>query len=108
MPDIKWETLSLDELKAIQKDAAKAIASFESRARNEALAAVAAKAKEMGFTLDELLGGAKQKGSKAAPKYCHPQNPSKTWTGKGRQPNWVKEALKAGQSMDDLLIVKDS
>ena len=44
MTDIKWDMLSLDELKDIQKKAAKAIASFEARKRKEALAAVEAKA----------------------------------------------------------------
>lgn len=104
MTDIKWDSLSLDELKAIQKDAAKAIASFEARKRKEALAAVEAKAAEMGFSLGDLVGGAKTKSTKSAPKYCHPENPAMTWTGKGRQPNWIKEALANGKSLDDLLI----
>ena len=106
MTDINWDALSLDELKDIQKTAAKAIASFEARKRNEALAAVEAKAAEMGFSLNELTGAAKTKGTKSAPKYCHPENPAKTWTGKGRQPNWVKDALANGKAMDDLLIIK--
>lgn len=104
MTDIKWDSLSLDELKAIQKDAAKAIASFESRKRKEALAAVEVKAAEMGFSLGDLVGRAKTKSTKSAPKYCHPENPAMTWTGKGRQPNWIKEALANGKSLDDLLI----
>mgnify|MGYP001804047214 CR=1 FL=1 len=74
--DIKWDDLSLEELKDIQKQATKAINSFEARKRKEALAAVEAKAAEMGFSLSELTGGAKSNGSKAAPKYCHPENPA--------------------------------
>ncbi|WP_299587701.1 H-NS histone family protein [uncultured Tateyamaria sp.] len=104
--DIKWDDLSLEELKDIQKQATKAINSFEARKRKEALTAVEAKAAEMGFSLSELTGGAKPKGSKAAPKYCHPENPAKTWTGRGRQPNWVKDALANGKNLDDLLIAK--
>ncbi|MEL6465494.1 MAG: H-NS histone family protein [Pseudomonadota bacterium] len=106
MKDINWDALSLDELKDIQKKATKAIESFEARKRKEALAAVEAKAAEMGFSLRELTGHTKTKITKSAPKYCHPENPAKTWTGKGRQPNWVKDALANGQSLDDLLIVK--
>ncbi|WP_415402453.1 H-NS family nucleoid-associated regulatory protein [Tateyamaria sp. SN3-11] len=106
MTDIKWDALSLSELKDIQKKAAKAIQSFEARKRKEALAAVEAKAVEMGFSLSELTGGAKPKGTKSAPKYCHPENPAQTWTGKGRQPNWVKDALANGIAIEDLLIVK--
>ena len=106
MTDIKWDALSLSELKDIQKKAAKAIQSFEARKRKEALAAVEAKAVEMGFSLSELTGGAKPKGTKSAPKYCHPENPALTWTGKGRQPNWVKDALANGTALEDLLSVK--
>lgn len=106
MKDINWDALSLDDLKDIQKKATKAIESFEARKRKEALAAVEAKAAEMGFSLSELTGGAKTKGTKSAPKYSHPENPAKTWTGKGRQPNWVKDALANGKTLEDLLIIK--
>lgn len=30
----------------------------------------------------------------------------KTWTGKGKQPNWIVEGLKKGKSKDDYLIAK--
>ncbi|WP_415404111.1 H-NS family nucleoid-associated regulatory protein [Tateyamaria sp. SN3-11] len=106
MKDIDWDALSLDDLKNIQKKAAKAIEGFETRKRKEALAAVEAKAAEMGFSLSELTGGTKTKSTKSAPKYCHPENPAKTWTGKGRQPNWIKEALANGKTLEDLLILK--
>ena len=106
MTEVNWDALSLNELKDIQKKATKAIENFEARKRKEALAAVEAKAAEMGFSLSELTGGAKTKGAKSAPKYCHPENPDKTWTGKGRQPNWVKNALGAGKTLEDLLIQK--
>ncbi|RME57731.1 H-NS histone family protein [Candidatus Parcubacteria bacterium] len=37
------------------------------------------------------------------PKYRNPDNPSETWTGRGRQPKWVQQALER-YSLDDLLI----
>ncbi|QBF32316.1 H-NS family nucleoid-associated regulatory protein [Thalassococcus sp. S3] len=106
MTDIDWDALSLEELKQIQKQAEKAIASFEARRRKEALAAVEAAAAEMGFTLNDLMGAPKTRASKAAPKYAHPENPALTWSGRGRQPNWVKAALENGSTLDDLLIAK--
>lgn len=93
----------------VKKDIEKAITTFEERKRLEAIAAVEAKVKEMGFTLAELTGG-KSNGKAGAPvsvpKYVHPENPTVTWTGRGRQPRWIKEALQAGKSLDDFLIVK--
>jgi DNA-binding protein H-NS len=31
-----------------------------------------------------------------------------TWTGRGRQPDWIKSALENGQSKDEFLIVQES
>lgn len=98
-------TLSLEALKKLKRDVEKAIENFESRKRKEALAAIEEKAKEMGFSLSELTGGAApKKASKVAPKYADPQDPSQTWTGRGRKPKWVEAALSSGKSMDDLAI----
>ncbi|WP_095589611.1 H-NS family nucleoid-associated regulatory protein [Actibacterium ureilyticum] len=108
MAKINLDKMSLAELKSLQKDVEKAINSFEKRQRSEALAAVEAKAKEMGFSLNELVGGAAAKGRKMPlpPKYAHPENSSLTWSGRGRQPAWIKDALEAGKSLDDFLIEK--
>jgi DNA-binding protein H-NS len=98
-----------DELKTLQKDVEKTITTFEERKRIEALAALEARAKEMGFSLAELTGGkskGKAGGPVSVPKYVHPENPAVTWTGRGRQPGWIKEALQAGKSLDDFLIAK--
>lgn len=43
-------------------------------------------------------------GVKVAPKYRSPAG--ELWTGRGRQPTWVVEALAAGRTMDDLLIAQ--
>jgi DNA-binding protein H-NS len=109
MADTDLSAMSLDELKTLHKDVEKAIRTFEERKRLEALVALEAKAKEMGFSLSELTGG-KSKGkagqATSLPKYVHPENPAVTWTGRGRQPSWIKDALQAGRSLDDFLIVK--
>jgi DNA-binding protein H-NS len=104
MQNIDLSDMSLDELKKLQKDVTKAIDTFKERQRLEALAAVEAKAREMGFSLSELTGGTKKGGSAGVPKYVHPENPALTWTGRGRQPRWIKEGLESGKSLDDFLI----
>lgn len=98
-------TLSLAELKKLQKDVAKAIDEFKDRERKAALAAAEAAAKEHGFSLAQLLDEKAVKPRKTvAPKYANPENPSETWSGRGRKPRWVVAALDAGKSLDDLLI----
>ena len=98
--------LDLKELKKLQADVAKAIATFEDRAKKQAISALEEKAREFGFSLSELTGGAasKRSGGSVAPKYAHPENASLTWTGRGRKPKWVIEALNAGKSLADLAI----
>ena len=38
------------------------------------------------------------------PKYRNPTVPSETWSGRGKQPLWVKEQLQAGRKLDRFLI----
>jgi DNA-binding protein H-NS len=98
--------LNLTELKKLHADVTKAIDGYEDRKKKVARSTLEAKAKEMGFSLAELLGYApkERKRRPAAPKYCHPGNSSLTWTGRGRQPKWVAEALAAGKALSDLAI----
>ena len=98
------DKLSLEDLKKLQKQVGKAIGDFEIKRRNDALKAIEAKAKEHGFTLSELSGKAKAKPKASPPKYRHPENPSVTWSGRGRQPGWIKEGLAAGKSLEDYAI----
>ncbi|MEM8575569.1 MAG: H-NS histone family protein [Pseudomonadota bacterium] len=100
----KIDKLSLDELKTLQKQVAKAIDGFETKQRKEALAAAEAAVKKFGYSLSDLTGKTKAKPKAAPPKYRHPENPAVTWSGRGRQPAWIKEGLEAGKSLDDYAI----
>lgn len=44
------------------------------------------------------------KGSKIAPKYRNPDNPSETWSGRGQYPRWMSAAIAAGRKPEDFLI----
>jgi len=102
---IDLEKMSLEELKQLQKDVDKAIKGFEERKRAEAQARLDAVAKEMGFSLNDLMGGkGKKSKSTLPPKYMHPEDPTLTWTGRGRKPKWLTEALDAGKSLEDFEI----
>lgn len=97
--------MPLEELKALQKSIAKAIATYEQRQKAEARKALEEHAKDLGFKLEELVNenaGKKSKTS-APPKYKNSES-GKTWSGRGMKPRWVKEYLDNGGSIDDLLI----
>jgi len=105
MADYDLEALSLSELKKMQKDVAKAISTFEDRQKAEARAKVEALARDLGYSLAELVGTeTKPSRAPATAKYRHPENPSLTWSGRGRKPQWFIEALAAGKTAEDLTI----
>jgi DNA-binding protein H-NS len=102
---IDLSKMNLDELKELQKDLPKAIEEFTERRRREALAAAKEAAAAAGFSLEELVGKpSKPKGCFLPAKYRHPENPEVTWSGRGRRPAWIKEALDEGKSLEDFAI----
>lgn len=102
---IDLETLSLTELKKLQKDVGKAIDTYEDRELRAAAAEAEAVLRERGFSLAQVLQmGVSKPKSKVAPKYANPADPTQTWTGRGRKPHWVTAALEEGKTLDDLVI----
>jgi DNA-binding protein H-NS len=99
------EAMSLDDLKKLSRDVERAIASFEDRKRREARKAMERVAREFGLSVEEVVGSQKapSRASKSAPKYRNPANPADTWSGRGRQPAWYKDAIAKGKSPDSML-----
>ncbi len=68
--------------------------------------AAEAAANRHGFSLNDLMG-TKKAGAKrapAAPKYRNPADASQTWSGRGRQPAWFKEAISKGTDPEKMAI----
>lgn len=70
----------------------------EKEARRQAQQEMKQVAHKYGLNLEDIAAevskGAKGSGSsrgKVPPKYRHPDDPQKTWTGRGHKPVWVKE-----------------
>ena len=104
MSDHDFDTMSLDELKRLKKDLDKAIANYDDRRKAEARRDLEEKAREYGFSLSELADVKTTKRAAVAPKYRNPGNPEQTWSGRGRQPTWFREAIVVGMEPDDLKI----
>lgn len=103
---IDLSKLSRLELIELKSEIDVAIENAETRERQEALKAAEEAAAKFGFSLDEIAGNgrAMPKKSKAAAKYRNPENPKETWSGRGRKPRWVHDALTAGLDISDLEI----
>lgn len=99
------EKMSLADLKALHKDIEKAIKTYEARKLAEARAALEEKARELGVSLEAVLGGKPARtASSAVPKYRHPENASLTWSGRGRTPKWIADHEVKGGSREDYAI----
>lgn len=101
--ELELEKMSLRELRDLRNKIDKAISTFEERRKREALAAVENAAREFGFSFADLAE-VKSSRSKVAPKYANPNDPDATWTGRGRKPRWVQDALDNGKKLEDLEI----
>jgi DNA-binding protein H-NS len=95
--------LDRDELLQLQKDVEAALRTYQKRKRDEVLSEMQKVAERHGLALKDVMQGGPKR-SVQVPKYKHPENRALTWSGRGRQPDWFKEALGAGHSRDDLLI----
>ena len=103
--------MSIAELNKLISDAQAALAK-----KQEVAEKVRKLAQDNGLDISDLMAAdkpkkavpetikAKKPRGKVAPKYKNPANGSETWTGRGRQPHWVADALASGKTLDDLLI----
>jgi DNA-binding protein H-NS len=108
---IDLDKMSRKELTDLRAQVDRALETLGEREREAALQAADEAARAHGFSLAELgVAGGKGKrkgkasGSKNPPKYRNPDNPSQTWSGLGRRPQWVKDAEAEGTPLEKLAI----
>jgi len=105
MATMHLSSMSLEELKTLQKEVTAAIADYHDRQKAEARHELEELAREKGFTFAELASMTSKKPRKpVAAKYANPANTSMTWSGRGRRPAWFIEALEGGKSLKDMEI----
>ena len=106
MSKVNLDKLTHKDLIELQKDVAAAI----NQRRGEELADLKKKMAEMagasGFDLNELLSGKRVTGKRGpvAVKFRNPKDATQTWTGRGRKPTWMVEALKKGAKMESFAV----
>lgn len=105
--------LSVAQLEQLVVDAKARIEVVKKQQLAEVRRRLEADAKAAGFDIYELFAGRAGRSTggdtvkrSVAPKYRNPGNSSETWTGRGKQPIWLRNALASGLTLNDLLIVK--
>jgi DNA-binding protein H-NS len=103
-------TMNVQQLQELQKNVAAEMEKRTNESFKKAREQISAIALSTGMSLRELMGstgdqkGARKSSGPATVKYRSQDDASKTWTGRGRQPLWVKEWLAAGRAITDLSI----
>jgi DNA-binding protein H-NS len=109
MSNIDLAGYTLGELKGLQHDIERMIKERQQQEVQKAREQILAIAKQVGVSIEELLGNAEEKAKtrsaqKVQPKYQNPKDASQTWTGRGRQPRWIAKELETGKKIVDFLM----
>lgn len=108
--EINLNDYTHSDLKDLRKAIEEELRLREIRRREEAKEAIKNVASQYGFSTEEIVPSSQKKTNgkgtrkKAAIKFRHPDNPSRTWTGRGITPVWVREWKDSGGSLDDLRV----
>jgi len=88
--------LSLPDLRALALEVGDMIARKKSEERDRLKSELRRMADDAGFTIDEIFFLKSKRAKPGAPavKYRNPDNPSETWSGRGRRPAWFAAAMK--------------
>ena len=105
---IDLSKLSIEELETLAKDIQAEVTARREAERQRVLGQMRELAASLGLTLEEVvrLERSQSKGTAggAQARYRHPNDPSLTWSGRGKRPAWLTEALAAGKSLDDFAV----
>jgi DNA-binding protein H-NS len=102
--------MSVAQLRELQEQLKKELTQRESQERTQAIEKILAIAKSVGSTVEDLMAGTKAgakpkaPGTAVAPRYRNPADSTQQWTGRGRQPKWVKDWVEAGNDLEGLRI----
>lgn len=93
------------ELRNLQDKIEQEIGSRERQDLSKAREQIMAIAQQAGIPLKQLiLDGLHPRTGKVAVRYRNPDNAAEQWTGRGRQPLWVKNWVESGKSIDLLRV----
>ncbi|AMN50294.1 MULTISPECIES: H-NS histone family protein [unclassified Psychrobacter] len=101
---IDLDNLNVDELRAITENAQQLIAKKQHQRLYDAYMQFEKIAEESNSTIEEILKAGEKLEKKRSIKYRNTDNNQETWTGRGRKPTWLVDALAAGSDLEDFAV----
>jgi DNA-binding protein H-NS len=107
--DIDFSSYSLEQLKALVQGAKREIALKERNQVQEIYDRILELANSVGMSMEDLLGfedDPKNKGLNGTEnvKFRNPNNPDQTWVGRGKRPQWLRQALEQGAKLEEFSV----
>ena len=96
--------MNVDELLALSEDAQQLIEKKQHQRLHAAYMQFEKIAEDNDTSISEILESAKSLEKKRNIKYRDTKDSDNTWTGRGRKPTWLVNALAAGSHLDDFAI----
>lgn len=101
------KTLSIEDLNALSRLIPGEIKHKKQEEQRMLLLELEQIAAAKGFRLKDLVSAKKESTTTRSAvqiKYRHPADESLTWTGRGRQPIWVRDFIVSGGTLDQLAV----
>lgn len=101
---INLDNLNVDELRAITESAQQLITQKQHQNLHDAYVQFEKIAKDTGSSIEEILKAGESLEKKRSIKYRNTENSNETWTGRGRKPTWLVEALASGKDLETFAV----
>ena len=103
---INFSAMSVDDLWQLHEEIGRVLSARLTSEKRELEKRLAQLRRDFDATQGESAGHVSQrrKYPRVFPKYQNPNEPSETWSGRGKQPRWLAAALKTGHKIEDFVI----
>jgi len=102
---MELSTMTMVQLRNLHNSVAQELKQRERKDVNQARDQILAIAQQAGIPLRQLiLDESQPRTGKVAVRYRNPDNASEQWTGRGRQPLWVRHWMEAGKAIELLRV----
>jgi len=98
--EIQLDGMNRQELSELQAQVDKALRESEKRGLKDLVSEIRSLIDERGYKLDEVLAQMTGPRTTLPAKYVNPKNPDQRWSGRGRKPSWLIEAIQSGAAIE--------